>query len=150
MGIYQGGFFELILVRISMFIVLLNGPRVKTALRLPPSAQAENQFSALFPGKRAENSDPSLATEKGRKLPKIRPGERCKIIIFCLFCLFCLFVFLSFCLFVFLYFCLLVFLSRHHVDQMSEGCQVSKVTICVKILKWHSLICVKHVVQCHS
>ena len=29
-------------------------PRVKTALRLPPSAQAENQFSALFPGKRAE------------------------------------------------------------------------------------------------
>ena len=56
----------------------LCGPRVKTALRPPPCAQAENQLSALFPGKRAENSDPSPATEKGRKLPKIRPQERCK------------------------------------------------------------------------
>ena len=46
--------------------------------RPPPRAQAENQLSALFPGKRAENSDLSLATEKGQKLPKIRPQERCK------------------------------------------------------------------------
>ena len=46
--------------------------------RPPPRAQAEIQLSALYPGKRAENSDPSLATEKGRKLPKIRPRERCK------------------------------------------------------------------------
>ena len=63
---------------------------------------------------------------------------------FCLFVVlpssllsFCLFVFLSFCLFVFLSFCLYVFLSRHHSDEMSEGLEVSKVTICVKILKWH-------------
>ena len=59
------------------------------------------------------------------------------------FLLFCLFfyiqVFLSFCLFVFLSFCLFVFLSRHHSDQMSQWSQVSKVTLCVKILKWHSL-----------
>ena len=56
----------------------------------------------------------------------------------------CLFVFLSFCLFVLLsfflsflsFFCLL---SRHHSYQMSEGSQVSKVTICLKILKWQSL-----------
>ena len=46
----------------------------------------------------------------------------------CLFCLFVSFVFLSFCLFVFLSFCL-------DSDQMSEGSQVSKVTLCVKILK---------------
>ena len=58
-------------------------------------------------------------------------------------CFFCLFVILSFCLFVHLSFCLfsfclfLVFLSRHHSDQMSEGSPVSKVTPCVKILKWH-------------
>ena len=38
----------------------------------------------------------------------------------------CLFVMLSFCLFVLLYFC----------PDMSEGCQVSKVTLCVKVLKW--------------
>ena len=53
---------------------------------------------------------------------------------------FCLFVFLSFCgLFVFLFFCLFVFLSWHHSDQMSEGSQVSKVTLCDQILnlKWH-------------
>ena len=37
-------------------------PRVKTALRLPPSAQAEN-------------SDPSLATEKGRKI-EFPPGRK--------------------------------------------------------------------------
>ena len=29
------------------------------------------------------------------------------------------------------------FFSPHHSDQMSEGSQVSKVTLCVKILKWH-------------
>ena len=28
---------------------------------------------------------------------------------------------------------------KHHSDQMSEGSQVSKVALCVKILKWHSL-----------
>ena len=60
---------------------------------------------------------------------------------FCLFFFlsFCLFVFLSFCLFVFLPFCLFVFLSWHHSDQMSEGSQVLKVTLCVKILKWQSM-----------
>ena len=29
------------------------------------------------------------------------------------------------------------FFSPHYPDQMSEGYQVSKVTLCVKILKWH-------------
>ena len=32
-----------------------------------------------------------------------------------------------------------LFFSAHHSDQMSEGAQVSKVTLCVKILKWHPL-----------
>ena len=32
-----------------------------------------------------------------------------------------------------------VFVSGHHSDQMSEGSQVSKVTICVQIIKWHSM-----------
>ena len=31
-----------------------------------------------------------------------------------------------------------LFFSPHHPDQMSEGSQVSKVTLCVKILKWQS------------
>ena len=31
---------------------------------------------------------------------------------------------------------LFVFLSGHHFDQMSEGSQVSKVALCVEILKW--------------
>ena len=31
------------------------------------------------------------------------------------------------------------FFSPHYPDQMSEGYQVSKVTLCVKILKWHSI-----------
>ena len=35
--------------------------------------------------------------------------------------------------------CLFVFLSRHHSDQMSEGFQTFKVTLCVKILKWQSV-----------
>ena len=35
-------------------------------------------------------------------------------------------------------FCLFVFLSWQHSDQMSEGSQVSKVTLCVKIQKWYS------------
>ena len=48
------------------------------------------------------------------------------------------FVFLSFCLFVFLSFCLFVRLFvRHHSDQMSEGSQVLKITLCVHILKSH-------------
>ena len=41
--------------------------------------------------------------------------------------------FVFFCLFVFF-----VFLSTHHSDQMCEGSEVSKVTLYVKILKWHS------------
>ena len=57
------------------------GPRVKTALRLPPSAQAENQFSALFPGKRAEIYCPlpfrPFSGETGGNY-KIRPWKRCK------------------------------------------------------------------------
>ena len=48
---------------------------------------------------------------------------------------FCLFAFLSFLS----VFCLLVFSSRHHSGLISVGSQVSKVTLCVKILKWHSL-----------
>ena len=63
---------------------------------------------------------------------------------------FCLFVFLSFCLFVFLSFCLYVFLSRHHSDEMSEGLEVSKVTICVKILKWHPVIDSLTKVRCRA
>ena len=35
----------------------------------------------------------------------------------------------------FFHFCLFVFSSRHHSDQMSKGAQVSKVILCVKILK---------------
>ena len=51
------------------------GPLVKSALRPPPTAQAENEKSALFPGKRAEISGRSFVTEKGRKIPKIRPPK---------------------------------------------------------------------------
>ena len=59
----------------------------------------------------------------------------------------CLFVFLSFCLFfvfflsffVFLFLHLFFFLSRHHFDPMSEGSDVSKVTLCVETLKWQSV-----------
>ena len=50
-----------------------------------------------------------------------------------------IFFFSSFCLFVFLSFYLFVFLFRHHSDQMSEGSEVSKVTLCVETLKWQSL-----------
>ena len=32
---------------------------------------------------------------------------------------------------------LLCLFSGHHADEMSEGSQVSKVDLCVKILKWH-------------
>ena len=56
-------------------------PRVKTALRLPPSAQAENQFSALFPGNRAEIYFPPpfrpFSGKKGGNY-KIRPVEKLK------------------------------------------------------------------------
>ena len=45
---------------------------------------------------------------------------------------FCLLAFWSFCHFVFLSSCIFIFLSRHHYDQMSEGSEVSKVTLCVK------------------
>ena len=47
------------------------------------------------------------------------------------FCLFCLFLFLSFCL---LSFCLDITLIK-----CLKGSEVSKVTLCVKILKWRSL-----------
>ena len=52
--------------------------------------------------------------------------------------------FIEFSLVFFLSKCLNVFstcfyFSAHHSDQMSEGSQVSKVTICVKILKWRLL-----------
>ena len=40
--------------------------------------------------------------------------------------------------FIFVFFSPFVFLSRHHSDQMSEGSQLSKVTLCVQILKWQS------------
>ena len=35
------------------------------------------------------------------------------------------------------FFVFFVFLSRHHSNQISEGSQVSKVTLCVKIQKWY-------------
>ena len=44
---------------------------------------------------------------------------------------------LGFCL-VFWSIVLFVFLSRRHSDQMSEGSQVSKVTLYVQILKCHN------------
>ena len=51
------------------------------------------------------------------------------------FCL-CLFVFLSFCIFVFLSFCLFVFLLL-----WSNVWRVSSLkSLCIEILKWHSLI----------
>ena len=50
-----------------------------------------------------------------------------------------LFVFLSFWLFVFLAFGLFVFFCLSVSDQMSEGYQSFKVTLCVKILKWQSV-----------
>ena len=58
---------------------------------------------------------------------------------FCIFVFlsfFVFFVFLSFCLFVFLSFCLFVFLSYITLIKCLKGSQVSKVTLCVKILKW--------------
>ena len=59
--------------------------------------------------------------------------------VFFVFLSFCLFVFSSILCFVFLSFCLFVFLSWINSDQMSRGSQVSKVTICVKFLKWRSV-----------
>ena len=58
---------------------------------------------------------------------------------FCLVLFFPFCLFFTICLFVFFPFCLFVFLSWQHSDQMSEGSQVSKVTLCVKILKWQSV-----------
>ena len=71
----------------------------------------------------------------------------CPFYLLCFLCLFvflslCLFVFLPFCNFVILFFCLFDLLSfRLFVTliKVSEGSQVSKGTICVKILKWLSL-----------
>ena len=77
------------------------------------------------------------------------------VFVFCLFVFmsFCIFVFMSFCTFVFFSFFLFLFLSCLFVflllvflsfyclsfcflSDMSEGSQVSKVTLCVKIQKW--------------
>ena len=57
-----------------------------------------------------------------------------------LFCLFSLYVYASMHLFITLSFlsCLSL-LSWHRSDQMYQGSQVSKVNLCVKILKWHWL-----------
>ena len=49
--------------------------------------------------------------------------------------IFCLFSFLSFTFLIFFTFQLFVYSTFHSV-QMSEGSQVSKVTLCVQILKW--------------
>ena len=68
---------------------------------------------------------------KHRKSEKLLWHHNSKLS-FCFFFFFFLLVFLSSCLF--------VFLSGHHSDQMSEGSQVSKVTICVNILKWQWVI----------
>ena len=45
-----------------------------------------------------------------------------------------------FCLFLlFVFFFLFVFLCGHHIDQISDRPQVSKVTLCFQIIKWHSV-----------
>ena len=59
----------------------------------------------------------------------------CPLVFFSFFLSCCLFFLFSFCFFVLLSFCFFVFLSGHHSDQMSEGSQVSKVNLCVQILK---------------
>ena len=57
-----------------------------------------------------------------------------------LFLVFSLSIFLPFFLFVFSSFCPCVCLSfLHHSDQMFEWSHVSKVTLCVQILKWRSV-----------
>ena len=48
-------------------------PRLKSAPRPLPSAQAESANSRPFYVKRADFSPPPLATKKGRKLVQIRP-----------------------------------------------------------------------------
>ena len=53
---------------------------------------------------------------------------------FCPFSSFCLFVFLVLLVF----FPFFVLLSRHHSDQMSDGSQLSKVTLCVQIVSGSS------------
>ena len=53
--------------------VLTCGPRLKPALRPPPSAWAENANFRPFYVKRADFSPPPPATKKRRKLVKIRP-----------------------------------------------------------------------------
>ena len=42
------------IIKMSLTILAKKWPSVKSALRPTPSAQAENEKSALFPGKRAE------------------------------------------------------------------------------------------------
>ena len=49
------------------------GPRLKSALRPPPSARAESANFRPFYVKRADFSPPPPATKKRRKVVKIRP-----------------------------------------------------------------------------
>ena len=49
------------------------GPRLKSALRPPPSARAESANFRTFYVKRADFSPPPPATKKRRKLVQIRP-----------------------------------------------------------------------------
>ena len=89
---------------------------------VPPPPTATTKSHQTWRPTFAGESPNQVISQKHRKSAK-RP------------CLFCVFVFLCF---VFLSFCCFVFLSGYHCDQMSEGSEVSKVTLCVKILKWHS------------
>ena len=49
------------------------GPSLKSALRPPPSAQAESANFRPFYVKRADFSPPPPATKKGRELVQFRP-----------------------------------------------------------------------------
>ena len=59
-------FFRFGLVSILMLALGKNRP--------PPSALAENQFFAFFPGNKAENCSHTFVTEKGRKIYHIPPS----------------------------------------------------------------------------
>ena len=55
-------------------LVHLKRPSLKSALRPPPSAQAESANFRPFYVKKADFSPPPPATKKGRELAQIRPG----------------------------------------------------------------------------
>ena len=81
---------------------------------------------------------------KVRKCPNItivNSLSGCLSFFFFFFCNSFVISYYEFCSFVFLFFCIFLcaFLSGHQSDQMSEGSQVWKVTLCVKILKWRSV-----------